>query len=134
MDVNSMTNRSIFSNPFRAGRPVLYNHRAQLNYRLPFEYFPYLDFINAELAINSNTTGMQDQPQLGIFITMIPKLTKILVIYRRTPMQLLQHQLLMFLSSYLSLIILERSMKNAKASSGDRFSWECIQYCIYQEK
>lgn len=50
MDVNSMTNRSIFSNPFRAGRPVLYNHRAQLNYRLPFEYFPYLDFINAELS------------------------------------------------------------------------------------
>ena len=50
MDVNSMNNRSIFSNPFRAGRPVLYNHRAQLNYRLPFEYLPYLDFINAELS------------------------------------------------------------------------------------
>ncbi|PZU84335.1 MAG: cell surface protein SprA [Chryseobacterium sp.] len=50
IDVNSMSNRSIFSNPFRAGRPVLYNHRAQLNYRLPFEYLPYLDFINAELS------------------------------------------------------------------------------------
>ncbi|MFC0345262.1 T9SS outer membrane translocon Sov/SprA [Epilithonimonas hispanica] len=50
VDVNSMNNRSIFGNPFRAGRPVLYNHRAQLNYRLPFEYFPYLDFINAELS------------------------------------------------------------------------------------
>lgn len=50
IDVNSMNNRSIFSNPFRAGRPVLYNHRAQLNYRLPFEYFPYLDFINAEVS------------------------------------------------------------------------------------
>lgn len=50
IDVNSMSNRSIFSNPLRAGRPVLYNHRAQLNYRLPFEYFPYLDFINAELG------------------------------------------------------------------------------------
>ncbi|WP_379968679.1 cell surface protein SprA [Epilithonimonas sp. UC225_85] len=50
LDVNSMNNRSIFENPFRAGRPVLYNHRAQLNYRLPFEYFPYLDFINAELS------------------------------------------------------------------------------------
>ncbi|MCD9856252.1 cell surface protein SprA [Epilithonimonas sp. JDS] len=49
-DVNSMNNKSIFSNVFRAGRPVLYNHRAQLNYRLPFEYFPYLDFINAELS------------------------------------------------------------------------------------
>lgn len=50
IDVNSMNNKSIFGNPFRAGRPVLYNHRAQLNYRLPFEYFPYLDFINAELS------------------------------------------------------------------------------------
>lgn len=50
LDVNAMNNRSIFSNPFRAGRPVLYNHRAQLNYRLPFEYLPYLDFINAELS------------------------------------------------------------------------------------
>jgi len=50
IDVNSMNNRSIFGNPFRAGRPVLYNHRAQLNYRLPFEYFPYLDFINGELS------------------------------------------------------------------------------------
>lgn len=49
-DVNSMNNKSIFSNVFRAGRPVLYNHTAQLNYRLPFEYFPYLDFINAELS------------------------------------------------------------------------------------
>ncbi|KFC18045.1 cell surface protein SprA [Chryseobacterium sp. FH1] len=50
IDVNSMNNKSIFGNPFRAGRPVLYNHRAQLNYRLPFEYFPYLDFINAEAS------------------------------------------------------------------------------------
>lgn len=43
-----MSTSSIFGNPLRAGRPVLYNHRVQLNYRLPFEYFPYLDFINAE--------------------------------------------------------------------------------------
>nr|WP_245707137.1 cell surface protein SprA [Epilithonimonas hungarica] len=50
IDVDGMDNRSIFENPFRAGRPVLYNHRVQLNYRLPFEYFPYLDFVNAELS------------------------------------------------------------------------------------
>lgn len=50
IDVDGMNNRSIFENPFRAGRPVLYNHRVQLNYRLPFEYFPYLDFVNAELS------------------------------------------------------------------------------------
>ncbi len=50
LSANDMTNKSIFSDPFRAGRPVLYNHRVQLNYRLPFEYLPYLDFINAELG------------------------------------------------------------------------------------
>ena len=41
---------SIFRNPFRAGRPVLYNHKLQLNYKFPFEYFPYLDFMNAEFG------------------------------------------------------------------------------------
>ncbi|MCS3868169.1 cell surface protein SprA [Chryseobacterium ginsenosidimutans] len=50
MDVNMMDNNSIFGNVFRAGRPVLYNHRVQLNYKLPFQYLPYLDFIDAELG------------------------------------------------------------------------------------
>jgi hypothetical protein len=50
LDVNSMDNKSIFGNVFRAGRPVLYNHKAQLNYRLPFQYLPYLDFIEAEVG------------------------------------------------------------------------------------
>jgi len=50
MDVNTMDTHSIFKNAFRAGRPVLYNHRIQLSYRLPFEYFPYLDFINSEVG------------------------------------------------------------------------------------
>lgn len=50
VDVNSMDNKSIFGNVFRAGRPVLYNHRVQLNYKLPFQYLPYLDFIDAELG------------------------------------------------------------------------------------
>lgn len=49
VDVNTMDNTSIFGNVFRAGRPVLYNHRVQLNYKLPFQYLPYLDFIDAEL-------------------------------------------------------------------------------------
>ncbi|MDO4224339.1 MAG: cell surface protein SprA [Bergeyella zoohelcum] len=48
--VATMNTGSIFENPFRAGRPVLYNHRVQLNYKLPFEHLPYLDFINAELG------------------------------------------------------------------------------------
>jgi cell surface protein SprA len=50
MDVNTMDNTSIFGNVFRAGRPVLYNHRVQLNYKLPFQYLPYLDFIDAEIG------------------------------------------------------------------------------------
>lgn len=49
VDVNTMDNSSIFGNVFRAGRPVLYNHRVQLNYKLPFQLIPYLDFIDAEL-------------------------------------------------------------------------------------
>lgn len=64
LNVHQMTANSIFENPLRAGRPVLYNHRAQLNYKLPFQYFPFLDFINAELAYgftyhwNTRSTAM----------------------------------------------------------------------------
>ena len=50
LSVNDMSTKSIFENPLRAGRPVLYNHRVQLNYKFPFEYLPYLDFINAEVG------------------------------------------------------------------------------------
>ncbi len=50
LNVVNMDTKSIFADPFRAGRPVLYNHRAQLNYRFPFEHFPYLDFITAEIG------------------------------------------------------------------------------------
>ncbi|AZA82037.1 cell surface protein SprA [Chryseobacterium lactis] len=64
MDVNAMDSKSIFGNVFRAGRPVLYNHRVQLNYKLPFQYLPYLDFIDAELGYgftynwNARSTSM----------------------------------------------------------------------------
>lgn len=50
MDVNTMDNSSIFGNVLRAGRPVLYNHRVQLNYKLPFQYLPYLEFLDVELG------------------------------------------------------------------------------------
>lgn len=69
MDVNTMSTGSIFQQPFRAGRPVLYNHRVQLNYRLPFEYLPYLDFISAELGYgfqynwNARSTAMINSPE-----------------------------------------------------------------------
>ena len=69
LDVNSMDTKSIFQQAFRAGRPVLYNHRIQANYRLPFEHFPYFDFINAELGYgmtynwNSRSTAMLQSPQ-----------------------------------------------------------------------
>lgn len=50
IDANVMDSKSIFGNVFRSGRPVLYNHRVQLNYKLPFQYLPYLDFIDAEVG------------------------------------------------------------------------------------
>lgn len=48
LDVNQMNQHSIFNQPFKIGRPVLYSHKVQMNYKLPFELFPYLDFISAE--------------------------------------------------------------------------------------
>lgn len=69
INVNTMDTRSIFASPFRAGRPVLYNHRVQLNYRLPFEYLPYLDFLNAELGYgfqynwNARSNVLLNSPQ-----------------------------------------------------------------------
>nr|WP_143756515.1 cell surface protein SprA [Chryseobacterium sp. RU37D] len=68
VDVNTMDNNSIFGNVFRAGRPVLYNHRVQLNYKLPFQYLPYLDFIDAELGYgftynwNARSTVLLNSP------------------------------------------------------------------------
>ena len=69
LDVNSMNNNSIFNDVFRAGRPVLYNHKVQLNYRLPFEYIPYMDFINSEIGYgltynwNSRSTALLSSPE-----------------------------------------------------------------------
>jgi cell surface protein SprA len=40
----------IWNDLISAGRPVLYNHKLQANYRLPLNYFPFLDFINADLS------------------------------------------------------------------------------------
>lgn len=66
---NTMNTKSIFENPFRSGRPVLYNHRVQLNYRLPFEYLPHLDFMTAELGYgftynwNARSTVLINSPE-----------------------------------------------------------------------
>jgi len=68
IDVNTMDNSSIFGNVFRAGRPVLYNHRVQLNYKLPFQYLPYLEFIDAEVGYgftynwNARSTALLTSP------------------------------------------------------------------------
>lgn len=69
VDVNTMDTSSIFGNIFRSGRPVLYNHRVQLNYKLPFQYLPYLDFIDAELGYgftynwNARSTALLASPE-----------------------------------------------------------------------
>jgi len=68
VDVNTMDTSSIFGNMFRAGRPVLYNHKVQLNYKLPFQYLPYLDFIEAEVGYgftynwNARSTALLASP------------------------------------------------------------------------
>ncbi len=50
LDIQTFDRSSIFQNVFQKGRPVLYNHRIQLSYRLPFENLPYLDFVNTEIG------------------------------------------------------------------------------------
>jgi cell surface protein SprA len=68
INVNNMNTSSIFQDPLRAGRPVLYNHRVQLSYKLPFQYFPYLDFIDAEASYgfqynwNARSTVLLNSP------------------------------------------------------------------------
>lgn len=47
---DQMNNHSIFQNVFRAGRPVMYNHKVQLNYKFPFQLLPFFDFLQAEAA------------------------------------------------------------------------------------
>ncbi|MFC6268307.1 cell surface protein SprA [Frigoriflavimonas asaccharolytica] len=67
-DVNLLDNRSIFQNAFRAGRPVLYNHKVQANYRVPFQLIPAIDFISAELSYgfaynwNARSTALLNSP------------------------------------------------------------------------
>ncbi len=71
ISVNQLDSRSVFNNIFRSGRPVLYNHRVQLSYRLPFEYFPYIDFITAEVGYgfqynwNARSTVSSTEGNLG---------------------------------------------------------------------
>lgn len=68
LDVNTLDNRSIFQNAFRAGRPVLYNHKVQMNYRVPFQLIPAIDFISAELSYgfgynwNARSTALLNSP------------------------------------------------------------------------
>lgn len=69
IDINSMNTKSIFESPFRAGRPILYNHRVQMSYKLPFQLLPYMDFISAELGYgfqynwNARSTVLLNNPQ-----------------------------------------------------------------------
>lgn len=68
VDVNTMDTNSIFQNAFRAGRPVLYNHKVQLNYKLPFQLIPYLNFLDAEVGYgvtynwNARSTALLNSP------------------------------------------------------------------------
>ncbi len=67
--LQDLSQRSVFMQPFRAGRPVLYNHRVQLNYRLPFEFIPFMDFVTAEAGYafqynwNARSTALLSSPE-----------------------------------------------------------------------
>ena len=57
LDVNAMNNRSIFSNPFRAGRPVLYITELSLATDCRLNICLILILSPQNLAISSNITG-----------------------------------------------------------------------------
>jgi len=44
----------IWQNLFKVGRPINYDQRLQVNYKLPLKFFPYLNFMNIELAYGAN--------------------------------------------------------------------------------
>ena len=44
----------IWENLFKVGRPINYDQRLQVNYKLPLKFFPYLSFMNMELAYGAN--------------------------------------------------------------------------------
>ena len=48
----------IWQNLFTIGRPVQYDQQFQVNYKLPFKFFPYLSFMNVELGFTSNYNWM----------------------------------------------------------------------------
>ncbi len=48
---NNLPNQQlIWQDLTRVGRPINYYHDIQLNYRLPLQFFPYLDFATAEIG------------------------------------------------------------------------------------
>ncbi len=84
LDINSATrtlvddigtglpdDKMIWNDFVRVGRPINYNHNIGLNYRLPFQYFPYIDFLSGELAYTgsynwtANSTAMDITEDLG---------------------------------------------------------------------
>ncbi len=56
----------IWQDVLRVGRPINYNHNIGLNYQLPFQYLPYIDFLNAEVGYNANYTWAASSTALDI--------------------------------------------------------------------
>ncbi|WP_322971121.1 cell surface protein SprA [Faecalibacter sp. LW9] len=44
----------IWQNMFKVGRPVNYDQKLQVNYKLPLKFFPYLNWMNMEVAYSAN--------------------------------------------------------------------------------
>jgi len=47
------TNVGIWDHLLDTGRPVKYNQQVRLNYKIPFEQFPYLEFITGDVTYNA---------------------------------------------------------------------------------
>ncbi|MCB9201640.1 MAG: cell surface protein SprA [Flavobacteriales bacterium] len=55
LNPNGIANsKLIWNDLLTAGRPVLYNHKIQVNYHVPTQYIPFLDFTNVDLGYSAN--------------------------------------------------------------------------------
>ena len=51
---NNIPNQKlIWQDLTKVGRPINYSHTLQLNYKLPLQYIPYMDFISTEVGYNA---------------------------------------------------------------------------------
>lgn len=58
----------IWQDLFKVGRPVHYDQQFQLNYKLPFKFMPYLNWVNMEVGFTSNYNWQSNSTALSNYI------------------------------------------------------------------